>query len=95
MPSKLSLREKIYGTTTVGARGQVVIPALARKDLKLKTGDQLIVIGKLGKVLGLIKADQIESLVTAIMDNLDGPVTKRQMQTQAEQFIKQLKSKTI
>jgi AbrB family looped-hinge helix DNA binding protein len=30
---------KVYGSVTIGERGQLVIPAELRKELKLKTGD--------------------------------------------------------
>ncbi len=33
-----------YGSTTIGPKGQVVIPSKLRKELKIKTGDQFIVI---------------------------------------------------
>jgi AbrB family looped-hinge helix DNA binding protein len=69
---KMTSHDKLYGTTTVGARGQVVIPADARKDLGLKPGDQLMVMGKFGKALGLIKTDEMESFVKIIMENLSG-----------------------
>lgn len=64
--------DKFYGTTTMGARGQVVIPAQARKDLKLSPGDQLAVMGKFGKVLGLMKAEAMSEFVEIIMKNLSG-----------------------
>ncbi len=35
---------KVYGTVTMGARGQVVIPMKARKALKIESGDKLIVM---------------------------------------------------
>lgn len=35
---------EVFGTATVGARGQVVIPMKARKALKLASGDKLIVM---------------------------------------------------
>ncbi len=60
----------MYGTTTIGARGQVVIPAQARKDLKLEAGDQLLVMGKFGKVLGLMKADQLNEFIEMIMSSI-------------------------
>ena len=63
-------KDKFYGTTTMGARGQVVIPAEARKDLGLNPGDQLAVMGKFGKVLGLMKTDQMLDFVETIMNNL-------------------------
>jgi AbrB family looped-hinge helix DNA binding protein len=69
---KMVGHDKLYGTTTMGTRGQVVIPADARKDLNLKPGDHLLVMGKFGKVLGFVKADQMESFIKTIMDNLAG-----------------------
>ena len=36
---------KFYGATTVGERGQVVIPAEARRDFDIKPGDKLVVMG--------------------------------------------------
>lgn len=36
---------KFYGATTVGERGQVVIPAEARRDLKLTPATKLLVFG--------------------------------------------------
>ncbi len=34
---------KFYGSTTVGERGQVVIPAEARRDLNISQGTKLLV----------------------------------------------------
>lgn len=64
--------DKFYGTTTLGARGQLVIPAGARKDMNLKPGDQLVVMGKFGKVLAMMKTDAMQSFVETIMRNLEG-----------------------
>ena len=36
---------KFYGATTVGERGQIVIPAEARRDFNIKPADKLIVLG--------------------------------------------------
>jgi AbrB family looped-hinge helix DNA binding protein len=36
---------KFYGSTTVGERGQIVLPAKLRKDFTIKKGDKLLVIG--------------------------------------------------
>jgi len=57
----------MYGTTVIGARGQVVIPSEARKDLKLRPGDKLLVFGKLNKALGLIKAEHLEEFIKTVM----------------------------
>ncbi len=38
---------KFYGSVTVGERGQIVIPAEARRDFNIKPGDKLLVLGDL------------------------------------------------
>ncbi len=35
---------KFYGSTTVGAKGQVVLPAKLRQELKIIPGDKLVVL---------------------------------------------------
>ena len=42
-------KSKAYGTATLGERGQIVIPAGLRRDLNIKSGDQLMVFAKLDK----------------------------------------------
>ena len=41
--SKFSLEELFCGAATMGERGQVVIPAEARKDCHMESGDKLLV----------------------------------------------------
>ncbi len=36
---------KFYGSVTVSERGQIVIPAEARQDFNIGTGDKLLVFG--------------------------------------------------
>ncbi len=36
---------KFYGSVTVGERGQIVVPAQARRDHGIEAGDKLIVLG--------------------------------------------------
>ncbi|MBU2541682.1 MAG: AbrB/MazE/SpoVT family DNA-binding domain-containing protein [Candidatus Omnitrophica bacterium] len=53
---------QVYGTVTMGTRGQVVIPMKARKVLDIKPGDQLIVIsGPPGRkeIISFIPAERI------------------------------------
>ena len=42
-------RGRLYGTVTVGERGQLVVPAALRKALHIKSGDQLMVFSKTDK----------------------------------------------
>ena len=48
---------KAYGSVTVGERGQLVIPAELRKELGIKSGDQLMVFSHPDKrVINLMPA---------------------------------------
>jgi len=55
----------LCGTTTVGPRGQIVVPKEARTKLKLKTGDQLLVIEHFGKLM-LIPEEIMRRMVKQI-----------------------------
>lgn len=64
--------KKLYGTATVGSKGQVVIPAEARKALELAEGDRLYVVGsEHGKYVGFIKEDQLREVVSKLIDNVE------------------------
>jgi AbrB family looped-hinge helix DNA binding protein len=55
---------KLYGTATVGTKGQIVIPATAREDLGINTGDRLYVIGLSKKgVTMLLKEDELDKFI--------------------------------
>jgi AbrB family looped-hinge helix DNA binding protein len=64
--------KKLYGTATVGSKGQVVIPAEAREILGIETGDRLYVVGsKQGKWVGLIQEEQLRSIMEQLADNIE------------------------
>ena len=57
---------KLYGTTTVGERGQVVIPAEARRDFEITPNTKLLVFGSKGHGgLMLAKTETISEIITA------------------------------
>lgn len=51
-----------YGSVTVGERGQITIPAAARKTFDIQPGDKMLVFGDIDKGLGLVKEDQLEKI---------------------------------
>ncbi|MBU0612680.1 AbrB/MazE/SpoVT family DNA-binding domain-containing protein [Patescibacteria group bacterium] len=67
---------KVCGTTTVGERGQVVIPAEVRKRMNLETGDKLLVFCKLDKFVGLVKSDDIDKLLDKMTEKMVSRVEK-------------------
>ena len=54
---ELKKGKKFYGSVTVSERGQIVIPADARKDFDIKTGDKLLVLADLEKGIVFTKAN--------------------------------------
>ncbi|MGT2929108.1 helix-turn-helix domain-containing protein [Streptococcus dentasini] len=47
----------IFGTVTVGEKGQIVIPVRARKIFDIKKGDSLMVLGDINQGLALLNSD--------------------------------------
>ena len=56
----------LFGLVTVGDKGQIVIPAKARKIFDISTGDQLVVLGDEGQGLAMIKSEKFLSLANMV-----------------------------
>jgi AbrB family looped-hinge helix DNA binding protein len=64
--------KKLYGTATVGTKGQVVIPSDARDELDIKPGDRLYVMNAMhGAGIILLKEEMLESFVEQIMAQVE------------------------
>lgn len=62
---------KFYGSTTVGERGQVVIPAEARKEFEIAPATKLLVFGdKRGGALIFIKPNSVTKFLSRAMSML-------------------------
>lgn len=60
-------RKKFYGSVTVSERGQVVIPAEARKDFGIEVGEKLLVLGDLDKGLVFTKSNFVLRMLEGSM----------------------------
>ena len=66
-----------YGSTTVGERGQIVLPVKLREDLKIKKGDKLLVIlNPQGSRISLINPDTMSELLDMMSENINQMKTK-------------------
>ena len=65
-----SFERRFYGSTTIGEKGQVVIPAEARAKMRIKKGDKLLVFGMGPEMLMLMKFSQFEKFATHMSKNL-------------------------
>lgn len=77
---------QFYGITTMGERGQVVIPADARKELDLQPGEKLIVLGKFGKILAVMKANNLNEIMNEIMKRMEGSGVEKEIKSQMEKL---------
>ena len=64
-------KPKCWGVTSIGERGQVVVPAKARKFLKLKKGDKLLVMSKGDKFLGFLKTSEISAFLKTWLSKIE------------------------
>ena len=56
----------LFGLVTVGDKGQIVIPAKARKIFDISTGDQLVVLGDEEQGLALMKSENFLTLANMV-----------------------------
>ena len=56
----------LFGLVTVGDKGQIVIPAKARKLFDISSGDQLVVLGDERQGIAILKADDFLDMADAI-----------------------------
>jgi len=75
-------RSSFFGAASVGERGQIVIPAEARKTLGIEFGDKVLVFGH-GKGLLLLKAETVTELLSETLSQASA--LGRLLQTVREQ----------
>jgi AbrB family looped-hinge helix DNA binding protein len=60
---------KFYGATTIGERGQMVIPVEARKDFQITPASKLLVFGSPGGLM-VVKAEHISGFLAKATEML-------------------------
>jgi AbrB family looped-hinge helix DNA binding protein len=81
----VTLEECFYGTATVGERGQIVIPAEARRRHQIETGDKLLIMAAAGgKGLILFKIGAMREFMTKMMEGLQQIETEDLKETESK-----------
>jgi len=62
--------KSFYGTTTLGEKGQMVVPAPARLKMNLKKGEKLLVFGFGNDMLAFSKLENLEEFASHLADKL-------------------------
>lgn len=65
----ITTRGKFVGAVTIGERGQIVVPAEARKEFGLEVGDKLLVFSRHHGIV-LMKADDMMQYVERTLADL-------------------------
>ncbi|MBE5823376.1 MAG: helix-turn-helix transcriptional regulator [Butyrivibrio sp.] len=65
----------LFGLVTVGDKGQIVIPAKARKLFDISPGDQLVVLGDEGQGIAIVKAENFMAMAGMIEKLKKKPTT--------------------
>ena len=60
----------LFGVVTVGDKGQIVIPAKARKIFEISPGDQLVVLGDETQGLAILKSEKFLALAEAVKNSM-------------------------
>lgn len=60
----------LWGTVTIGSKGQIVIPKNARDTFDMKEGDRLVVLGDESQGIALIKAEIFENQMQEMLERL-------------------------
>lgn len=59
--------KKLYGTATVGTKGQIVIPVEAREEMNIQPGDRLYVVNAMnGAGVVFLKEEMLETMVAQL-----------------------------
>lgn len=69
MTNQRAREKKLYGLATLGEKGQVIIPAEARKVLRLKKGDKLLVFG-FGEMIAFATSSDLEKMASRLTERL-------------------------
>ena len=60
----------LFGVVTVGEKGQIVIPAKARKVFDISAGDRLVILGDEEQGLAIIKSERFLELAEVVKELL-------------------------
>lgn len=63
-------KPKLWGVTTIGEKGQIVIPSKLREELAIDKGDQFIVVTK-EKFIGLIREQDMTGMLREWIEKIE------------------------
>lgn len=68
--------KNIWGTVTLGDRGQIIIPKAAREHFHLEGGRRFVLLSEDGEGMALVPAEIFEQKMQALMTGMNGKEEK-------------------
>lgn len=63
---------KIWGVTSIGERGQIVIPAKLREEMKIEKGEEFVVVTKKsGNVIMLMPEKKMTQMLKGAIEKIE------------------------
>ncbi len=79
MDPEVSLDELFFGSATVGERGQIVVPADARRKYNIHPGDKVLVVGlPNGRGIIVCKIDELRKVFSSLQSGLEKIMAEEQ-----------------
>ena len=66
----------LWGTVTVGSKGQIVIPKAAREVFHIQEGDRLVVLGDEAQGIALVQSEVLEQRLQDALKHSQQPADK-------------------
>lgn len=64
-------KPNLGGMTSIGERGQVVIPQKVREELGLNKGDQFVVFSKGKNFIGLVREEKMTEFLKTLVTDIE------------------------
>ena len=63
-------KPKMYGVSSLGERGQIVVPAKMREDMGLEKGDNFVFVSK-DHFIGMIREDDMTGFLKEMLGQIE------------------------
>ncbi len=63
-------KPKMWGVSTLGERGQIVIPVKMRDELGLEKGDNFVFITK-DRLIGMVREEDMTGMLREMLDKIE------------------------
>ena len=63
-------KPKMWGVSAIGERGQIVVPAKLRDEMRIEKGDNFVFVTK-DKFIGMLREDDMTAMLRGWLDQIE------------------------